>query len=480
LIFNGIDAVSGGYLLSPLRPEEIVKIALAESPEPALVKELQYYTQRSHGFSFGVVESRDPTKLDESGWGVIFAADADSGIREALRPLLELRRAQAGKWKENYYREYAGPAGYRPGESKQEFLARQGAGPGPADPEKMPYYLLLVGDPEAIPFRFQCQLDVQYAVGRLWFEKDRMPDLDAFARYAYGVVAAETGAVTRPSRLTFFGTEHPDDYPTHLSAQGLVRPLADQLEWNTRGARWEVHALVGSDATKAGLTQLLGGEDTPALLFTAGHGVGFPASHPRHRTHQGALLCQDWPGPRSWSRSIPEHFYFAADDVASDARLAGLIAFHYASYSAGSPRLDDSASPSFPRPNEIGPQAFVAGLPQRLLSHPGGAVLAVVGLVDRAWGYSFSWDGAGRELVVFQSMLRRLLEGEPVGWAVEFCNERYAELSSDLSAELENLKFGKSPDEQSLAFMWTANNDARSCVIFGDPAVRLPVANGVS
>jgi hypothetical protein len=58
------------------------------------------------------------------------------------------------------------------------------------------------------------------------------------------------------------------------------------------------------------------------------------------------------------------------------------------------------------------------------LSNPGSAELAVVGLVDRAWGYSF--------------------------------------------------------DEQSLAFMWTANNDARRCVVFGDTAVRLPVVNGVS
>ena len=466
LHFNGINGATGDYGLPPMTGAQLTGFVQGQG-SPDNLEELKLRHRQGGQAHFGLKAGVDPKKLAETGWGVIVAHDADPAILDALRPLLQLRRQQAGA----LFRVYQGSEGFRPLESKADFLARHGMGPGPADPAKVPYYLLIVGSPDAIPYRFQFQLDVQYAVGRLWFDAPQ-----GFADYARSVVAAETGQVQVARQVRFFGVANPDDRATALSSELLVRPLFKHL--SARKPDWDIAALLGDEATKARLGHLLGGDDTPALLFTASHGMEFPIGDPRQLRHQGALLCQDWPGPKAWQGRgpIPQDHYFAGDDLRTDARLLGLISFHFACYGAGTPLDDEFAKQAFKARQAIAPQPFVAGLPTRLLSHPRGGALAVIGHVERAWGYSFLWPDAGSQTTVFESTLERLLDGYPVGAALEYFNERYAELASDLSVELEDIEFGAQANPDKLAGLWTSNNDARSYVIIGDPAVRLPVA----
>jgi len=344
LLFNGINGATGDYLLPPMTAEDVARLARGESFEPGLLRELKWYHQRATEATMGPKEGVDPRDLAATGWCVVFTHDADPSIREALSELLELRKTQATRNHGHYYREYTAGDGYRPGETKQQFLARHGAGPGPADPEKVPYYILLVGDPEAIPYSFQYQLDVQYAVGRLHFD-----NLDDYAAYARSVVQAESGGLALARRATFVGVRNPDDRSTALSASQLVAPLVEQL--TAEQADWRVESVLDGAATKARLQDLLGGPATPSMLFTASHGMGFPLGDTRQQAHQGALLCQDWSGPDHWSgRPIPQDFYLAGEDIADDARLLGLVAIHFACYGAGTPRLDEFSARAFTTP----------------------------------------------------------------------------------------------------------------------------------
>src|SRR5262245_7816365 len=221
LTFNGIDGATGSYL-TPLTTEQVAALAQGAPIETAHLEELECRYRRETEEKFGPIEGVDPKDLSSAGWGVVFAHDAPAALYDALRPLLEHRKTQATRQKERRYKEYTREKGYRvgdPKESKRAFLARGGAASGmPADPDKVPYYLLLVGDPQTVPYSFQYQIDVEYAVGRLWFEKDGEPDLEAFARYARSVIEVETGSGALLRRTAFVGVRNNHDGATNLSA----------------------------------------------------------------------------------------------------------------------------------------------------------------------------------------------------------------------------------------------------------------------
>src|SRR5215204_5477210 len=237
--FNGVNGASGQYLTPALTEHDVANLAQGKpltqpdapvntSPvdeqEARHLNELAWRHRVATEATFAPIEGVDPKNLAETGWGVVFAVDANPAVREALAPLLDHRRSLAAAQAETRYRELGGSDGVRPNDTKNDFLARHGAGPGPVDPDKLPYYLLLVGGPQAIPYRFQYHLDVQHAIGRIHFTKDNGDeDLNAYERYAQGVVDAETNQAPRRT-AAFVGVQNPDDKATTLSASELVQP----------------------------------------------------------------------------------------------------------------------------------------------------------------------------------------------------------------------------------------------------------------
>jgi hypothetical protein len=454
VIFNGIDGTTGEFLTRPLSVPEMFEVL----------------RQRGRSVDLGRVRplhrSVDPRDLAQTGWAVVFAGDGDPVVREALEPLLAWRREQAGE----LYRELRGESGYQPGQRARTFLRKHGADTAVVVAgSKLPYYVLLVGDPEEIPFEFQYGLDVSHAVGRL-----SLDDAEGYARYAEAVVATEKGEVQRRRRADFVAPRHPGDRPTELSSELLVSPPARELaaRHGPNGKGWEERAHLADDAGHGRFSDVLGGPSAPAFAFTASHGLGYPSGHPGQRAYQGALLCQEWPGPEA--RGVRREHFFAAEDVTDAADVAGLVSFHFACYGAGCPEHDDFAMRSDGPARRRAPAALISELPRRLLAHPRGGAQAFVGHVDRAWAYSFL-SGSEPQITVFRETFDDLLRGYPVGAAMEYFNQRYAQLATYVTSVMHEDRYDGEVDPSEVVALWTANNDARSYVLLGDPAVRLAV-----
>ncbi|MFN2227435.1 MAG: hypothetical protein ACK2UY_14025 [Anaerolineae bacterium] len=512
LYFNGIDGLSGEYLLPPMTSERLARL-IRRRAEPedrrALLGRLgaerglteeeqreQEEEQTINGWelkdkarrqsqmgAFPLKEGLDPADLAQAGWAVVLPQARDEAharhlaeIQHALKPLLDLRREQAG---DERFRIFQGESGYRWEERKDQFFKRQAPEirGGPADPTQMPFYVLLIGGPGEIPFEFQFQLDVMRGVGRL----DLGHDYEAYHRYASGVVAAARGEIRLPRRAAFFGTANPGDSATQTSARWLVQPLYENLQETAPAGEiplrhpWQLEAFLGEgQATRARLEALLGGDgkQAPALLFAAGHGMAFPAGHPRQMAEQGALVCQDWGGPGT--EPAPGH-YLAGQNLPGDAAVQGMVAVLFACFGAGTPQYDHFAQEAFETLAPLAPQGFTGALPQRLLSL---GALAIIGHVERAWGYSFVSPGGRLDNQAFVTALRKLLNGDRVGLATDSSFDlRYADMSDGLRMALEGLwRRPDSVSSEELAHMWTAANDARNYVVLGDPAVTLPVS----
>jgi len=149
-----------------------------------------------------------------------------------------------------------------------------------------------------------------------------------------------------------------------------------------------------------------------------------------------------------------------------------LVAFLFACYGAGTPDSDSFPQAERPRVDYTATQPFVAALPERLLSHPNGSALAVIGHVERAWGFSIKPAGVGPQVGPFRNLLRRILQGERVGHATKELNEKYALLSTQL-LNLQHAPADKRPADRELAGLWIDRNDIQNYILLGDPAARL-------
>ena len=394
-----------------------------------------------------------------AGWTVLVAADdpqADAKL-DAIRPLAKLRGAEDlqplrfdadelfgwSGWLDEHYTSLDAP----------------------------PHYVLILADPQRVPFGFQAFLDAGASVGRLDFA-----DVADLAAYAEKVVRLEsaTEPVVSDSALFFAPDGGPGD-PTHYSARFMAQPLIELVRDELQRTTIE---LLGDHTTKAELVAALTASDA-ALIYTASHGaVDYDGPLERRRAINGAIRCRTgMPGERVDAR------LFSAADVPTEPFLEGAIFFQFACYGAGTPARSDFAHWGIPGlPAENASEDFLAALPLRLLAHPRGPV-AFVGHIDVALLHGFDdpdapeiSDRSHPRLQPFRRAVQRLLKGQPVGYAMTDLNERFGRMSAALVNAYDRRKSGTLPDtpqiQARIVDAFCIRNDAQNYIVLGDPAAR--------
>ncbi len=333
-----------------------------------------------------------------------------------------------------------------------------------------PFYVLIVGGPDLIPFRFQARLDTAAAVGRL--DLDTTGDVRAYV----DKVLRHERATTPPTgrEALFFATDGGPEDATYFSHHYLAAPLAEHAQ----KLGMKVQRVFDADASKHRLLAVQ--SEQPALVFTATHGVeaGKYASFDEKRRLNGAICCEQENGS-----TFEESLLTAADVPPKLAFYEGSIFFQFACFGYGTPAESDFHHWTDGGVDLNAPSDFTAALPKRLVSHPSGP-LAVVAHLDLAWLHGFDdpsaphpIDGSHPRITPFATAISRLVEFQPVGFAMSDFNQRFDLTNAQLASTVDRLQRGRLADTPELrgriADVFVLRTDAQNYMVLGDPAVRL-------
>jgi hypothetical protein len=420
----------------------------------------------------------DPNDITQAGWGILFASDADPAIQAQLQPLIHLRRGQVQDT--TRFKTFLGNDGVLPGQTAASWAQQHGVSlTAPVDPSQgVPYYLLIVGSPERIPFEFQALLKMQWAVGRLYFD-----DIEDYGRYAQAVVQYEDENFkpAQAKNAAVWVTRNSGDLATAMLSGAISQDFL--ASGNQLGARskFMLSAFVNDKATKPQLIEILRGnvpEGPPAVIFLGSHGCEYKSDDPvKQRRMQGSLMTQEWvPGTPAGPSN-----QFCADDIPADARLQGTVGFLFACYSGGCPAQNNYYFGKDGSPISVAPVSFISRLPQVLLSH---GMLAVIAHVDLAFPYAFLDTNGTPQPQAIRTPVELLMKGKRTGLAADSLSVTWSSMSSRLAlaqppaspavaAAVAPGANTATPISREIAQMTIARDDARNYIVLGDPATRL-------
>ena len=467
LVGMGVDH-SGQRLIEPLEEEEFARrLVEALTQNSEALRSLTAVTRQASLFR-GERERKQTPDLGNPrtvGWTFLMAAEDPQrkDLIDIVRPLAEHREM--------------------PDPSSPLLLGDEGDWAGwirdvylGLPMSERPFYVLIVGGPNQIPFRFQSLMNVAAATGRVAF--DRLQDLEAYVQKVIRLETADQPA-TAPTAV-FFATDEGYPDPTYFSRRFMAEPLIQLAE--KRGS-FNVKRILGSQATKGRLRDVLAAS-RPALVYTASHGMADRSGvSEQQQRYNGAIVCQPPTGPQP----IQERLFSAADVPMDRPFLEGALFFQFACYGYGTPAESDFRHWRLDAPSLDVDADFVAALPKRLLAHPEGPI-AFIGHLDTAWLHAFDDpDNPGVQarwhprLAPFMTAVENLLDLRPSGYAMGDLNTRYNLTNADLTDLWDGMRRKRlslaTKVQARLVDTFVTRGDAQNYLVFGDPAAQLRVAD---
>jgi hypothetical protein len=400
------------------------------------------------------------------GWGIV-AAEPPGASSEVLtsgsdlpEPIQQLRKDRGNApvfrfrqgWKKRYtlLRNWASQVDLEIGRSPLG-LGR----------ESIPYYLMIYGGPERVPWELQYQLNHSYAVGRLHVTDESL------GNYVGALRSGWRDAAVNPKATVIWSTDHGPSDITALMRDVIGKKLHESFLSDV-DLQSDCHFFDGhGHATTANLLAALKAT-LPALIITTSHGQTYPLDDPRAMAASlGFLVDQDYHslGPTDLDGWNPN----------------GAIWYAHACCSAGASEYSQFEGLCGPgsqidnvmkRVAEVG--NCVAPLPSALLGSK-KPLRAFIGHVEPTFDWTLMNPDTRQALTdsIRQAMYNELYQPSPVGRALRRWHDQLAALGGTYQANLTEFERGGNTGESMLRTK-LVSCDVQSTVLLGDPTAILP------
>jgi hypothetical protein len=402
------------------------------------------------------------------GWGLVLphrpglSPEQLATADDASEPIRRLR-AQRGdapvfRYRPDWNLQYTHLMTYRTG--VEEMVSIHGSNPGLAK-EQLPFYLLIYGSPDVIPWELQFNLNASRAVGRL--------DLDgeALANYVNALIDGWSSAAAEPYNALFWSANNGKADITRLMRDSIAGRI--QQEFQNYTSMKQVKFIDGFDsgATSQMLVDALE-QMKPGFILTTSHGQTGPLDDPQTMARDLGLLVDE------------NYDFMQPAQILAQWEPDGAIWYAHACCSAGSnaTTIYNGLVPAGSDVDQLlkgvaSLGSSVAPLPRALLGAK-KPLRAFVGQVELTFDWTMQQPHTEGYLTgpLQLSLFTHLYQPEPLGMALR---SRYRTLGGLYTAyDQAHRAFEQGKDtKDSLLFYQLAARDVQSMVILGDPTAML-------